>query len=343
MGQGQGSEPGGTAPDPSLLTSRVGERREQGTVDVGGETVAYELRIVDLRTEAQRAEDAGRGRPAGPVPVLVPGHGMRVSGPIKLLRALALLSRARMAWCVDPVPSRGGDPTEAKMIAAVVRKELGCAFGASTFGASPLPPGAETGLGSEPPAPAVLLGWSHGGGEALRAAAVAPDLFPRFVGLCPATMIERSVPELLWSFALEGLRTGWTSVRHWEWRTLQDAIGVGINLIYGIFRDAWRARSVRRVLADIGWVARKVPGREFEYPGQVVLLFGAQDTVVRWQDLFPDCQSPQEIAAALPAYQRENFPRARSVEVRVVAGNHVAPETHPLAFLEVGMELVDLL
>lgn len=300
------------------------ERDEQGVVVVDGEPVRYELHMVDSRPARQRGQDAQRGKPDGNVLVVVPGHGQSAHGPKKLVAAAAQLSRSKIVWCIDPVPARGGDRVEAQAIAGVVRDMI-----SSTF-----PAGDE-------PTRATLIGWSHGGGEALLAAECDPVLFPQFLGLCPTGLVDRRRRELLHSFFLEAVRILWASARRRDWTCLQDALRLGLNAAAGVVRDLWRGRSLRRLLEDIGWAARKVSPGPISYPGEVVLLFGAQDTVVRWQDAFPDCEQPQDIPTALTAFQEQNFPQARRVEVQVLAGSHIAPEADAAAFLRTGLGLLE--
>jgi pimeloyl-ACP methyl ester carboxylesterase len=300
------------------------ERDEQGVVDVGGEPVRYEMHTLDARSARQRGQDARRGRPAGNVLVVVPGHGQSAHGPKKLVAAASQLSRSKIVWCIDPVPARGGDRVEAQAIARVVRDRI-----SSTF-----PVGDE-------PTQATLIGWSHGGSEALRAARHDPELFPQFLGLCPTGLVNRRHRELLHSFALEALRILWASARRRDWTGLKDALRLGGNAATGVLRDLWRGRSLRRLFEDIGWAASKVAPGPIGYPGEVVLLFGAQDTVVRWQDAFPNCKQPQDIPAALTGFQEQNFPQARRVEVQVLSGSHIAPEADAATFLQTGLSLLE--
>jgi hypothetical protein len=91
---------------------------------------------------------------------------------------------------------------------------------------------------------------------------------------------------------------------------------------------------------DIGWASRKVPGKRFGYRGEVVLLFGTQDTVVRWHDVLPECDRPQDIPTYLTKYQEKNFPLAKRIEVQVVPGDHAAPEVDAASFLQTGLGLL---
>lgn len=293
-------------------------RREVGSVAIGGEVVRYEICAVDARWEGGGRRPA-TGRLGGNVIVVVPGHGQTVEGPRKLVATAALLSKSKMAWCIDPVPSRGGDRTEALAIAEVTRQRL------EALGA---------------PARATLVGWSHGGSEALRAAGHDPELFPQYLGLCPTGLVDRHPLELLGSFFLEVLRILGRCLHRRQWARAADTLRMGLNLAVGLVRDLWRARSLRRLVEDVGWAACKVPGREFGYTGEVVLLCGAQDTVVRWQDALPGCACPDDVEGALEAFRRHCFPRARRVEMHILDGDHVAPETEAPSFLRLGLGLL---
>jgi pimeloyl-ACP methyl ester carboxylesterase len=299
------------------------ETCEQGRVDVRGESVRYEMRVVDARTTEQREQDARRGRPGGNVMVVVPGHGQSIHGPKKLVAAAAQLSRSKIAWCIDPVPARGGDPIEAQAIAGVARHRIAAAFPAT-----------------DEPTAATLIGWSHGGSEALRAAEHDPELFPQFLGLCPVGLVDRHQRELLYSFSREATRILWTSARRRDWTCLSDTLRLGWNVSVGLVRDMWRGRSVRRLVEDIGWATRNVAASPSGYSGEVVLLFGAQDTVVRWQDTFPECDRPQDISTSLAEYQERAFPHARRFAVRVIEGAHIAPEVDAPTFLQTGLSLL---
>jgi pimeloyl-ACP methyl ester carboxylesterase len=266
------------------------ETDEQGAVEVRDESVHHDICIVDARSTQQRELDAQRGRPGGNVMVVVPGHGQSVHGPRKLVAAAAQLSKSKIAWCIDATPAKGGDPTEAQAIARVVRERISTTF-------------PET----EVPIAATLIGWSHGGSEALRAAEHDPALFPQFLGLCPTGLVDRQPLELLLSFFLEATRILWESARRRDWTCLKDALRLGWNAGAGMVRDLWRTRSPRRLTEDIGWASRKVASSPIGYTGEVVLLFGAQDTVMRWHDVFPECDRPQNISKFLAEYKENNF------------------------------------
>ncbi|OQA46561.1 MAG: hypothetical protein BWY52_00684 [Chloroflexi bacterium ADurb.Bin325] len=108
-------------------------------------------------------------------------------------------------------------------------------------------------------------------------------------------------------------------------RAVWQALYVGADIVVGIGSDLVHTRSVRRVVADVLWATARVPGPAYPYPGDVALVFGADDTVIRWRMVFPDCAAAAEIPAALAAYRRTNFPHVSSLTVRVLPGDHLSP------------------
>jgi hypothetical protein len=299
------------------------ESEAQAVINVGGEPVRYAISMVDARSVQQRQQDAMRGGPAGSIMVVVPGHGQGIHGPKNLVAAASRLSRSKIVWCIDPVPTRGGDHVEGKAIGRIVREKILTLF-----------------PDSRAPVTATIIGWSHGASEALRAADHAPDLFPTFLGLCPLGLVDRPTRELLGSFLLEASRILWSSIHRRRWACLGDTLRLGLNAGAGLARDLWHSRSVHRLFDDIEWAGKKVTGRAFEYPGRVVLLFARQDTVVRWQDAFPECSRPEQINSSLGDYRRTAFPGACEVQVQVLEGAHVAPESDAHTFLQIGLDLL---
>lgn len=277
-------------------------------ITVHGERVGYELYSYDARTEAERVADRARGMLAGCLVVVLPGHGQRVYPSATLVSRAAHRGRAGVAWLVDIDPPAGGDPVKAQVLGAILRRHW-----------------PELAAGNGPSAASIVLfGWSHGGGEALRAATTEPGLLHAVVGLCPTGLIERSPAELVLSFLGECI--GITiAVFSKGWAACWHAVLVGADTFIGIGSDLGRTRSFRRVLADIDWAACKVTGPDFAYAGTVGLVFAAEDSVVRWRDVFPDCATPGRIPAALSAYHRANFSCARALSVYVLPGNHLSP------------------
>lgn len=88
-----------------------------------------------------------------------------MSATLHLIHASAQHNKSKVAWCVDIDPPVGGDPVKARAMPLIVQRHLPALLAADAPGA-----GAEQRV--------TLLGWSHGGAEALRTAEAAPDLIP---------------------------------------------------------------------------------------------------------------------------------------------------------------------
>ena len=69
------------------------------------------------------------------------------------------------------------------------------------------------------------------------------------------------------------------------------------------------------------------PGPHFGYTGTVGIVFGAQDRVIRWRDVFPSCRDAGEIGRWLPQLRTQDFPHVQELQVEVLAGDHLSPET----------------
>ena len=309
---------------------RLDGKRERGVVEVDGETIGYTLYEVDARTESQRIANARDRTLDGNLNVCVPGHGQTAATAKNLIARIVALSSSKVLWAIDVDPPRGGDPARAEALIKIIRRK-----------ASEGPFGGEDQESAESPSFRVtIFGWSHGGAETLRAAEKAPDLFQQVVCLCPAGLVERSPSELAWSFLLESLRISWAALRRLDW-TIARVLAIGYDFLAGVFRDLLRSKSWRRVINDIRWASGKVTGKDYEYDGTVVILFGEKDGVIRWRDVFPACQHPGNIGQFLEEYKKRNFPMARGLQVRVLAGSHIAPETHAPLYVKTAFDLLD--
>jgi hypothetical protein len=314
-----------------LRVSAGRTRRERRQIEVAGEQLGYELFEFDSRSEKRRTRDERRGALAGNLLVIIPGHGQTADSARHLIETSAARSKSGIAWSVDIDPPRGGDPVKAAALPAIIRQRLPTLFPPSRRSAEATP---QIGV--------TLFGWSHGGGEALRSAELDGQLFHHVVGICPTGLIERRLPEMLVSFLLECLRISWFGLRRGGWPYLKRVLGIGANIVGGVIRDILRTRSFRRALSDMRWAARKVPGGSFRFAGNVALIFGAQDTVIRWRDVFPACPSRDQIPSLLAEYRRDNFPHVVRLDVRVLEGNHLSPETDA-AFAEAALGVSDQL
>jgi hypothetical protein len=303
---------------------------KRGAVEVDGQRVAYEWLEVDVRSDQRRQADARAGCLGGEPAVVLPGHGQTVASPVKLTAAAATLSSGRIAWCIDILTPDGGDPVKARALSPIVRERIAALFPPEVH---PKP------LQAESPR-ATLIGWSHGGGEALRSAAVDPALFPHVAGLCPAGLIERRPLELLRSFLREVMHIVWTVLVRRGWSGVQDGLRVGLDILRGIALDLIRSGSMSRVTGDIRWASRKVPGPGFAYSGEVVLVFARNDTVIRWQAVLPAAAAQEEIPAHLENYRRTDFPKISRLQVAVLEGDHLSPESEAAVYVQAAYALL---
>ena len=305
-------------------------KRERGEVEVDGERTGYTLYEVDARPESQRIANARDRALDGNLNVYVPGHGQRVAAARNLIATIMTLSSSKVLWAIDVDPPRGGDAARAEALVKIIRRKAS----EELFGGE----GQEA---AEPPSFRVtIFGWSHGGAEAMRAAEKAPDLFQQVVGLCPAGLVERSPSELLWSFVLECWRISWDALLKPD-RSIARALAIGYDMLAGLFSDFLRSKSLRRVINDVRWISEKVTGQDYSYDGKVVILFGEKDAIIRWRDVFPACQHPGDIEAFLEEYKKRYFPMARGLQVRILEGSHVAPETHAPLYVKTAFDLLD--
>jgi hypothetical protein len=314
----------------------------RGEIEIDGERLGYALVECDVRSGEQRQRDAARGVLAGDLIIIIPGHGQTADSALRLIRQSAQHSQSHVAWCVDIDPPVGGDPVKARVMPLIVQRHLPAlvAWDAPALDAP----------ASEDPSPGAaqhvtLFGWSHGGAEALRTAEAAPDLIPHVVGLCPAGLIQRSVLELLLSFLVECIHIVLVALKRGDPEYLRTVLSFGTNIVQGVYGDARRTRSLSRPWRDICWTARKVPGPQYTYTGTVGIVFGAQDRVIRWRDVFPGCKHEGDIERWALQPQTQDFPHVQELQVEVLAGDHLSPETDAafgLMALRMAGQLVEL-
>jgi hypothetical protein len=298
------------ADEPAREQISIVRRRDHVIVD--GERIGYAFHSYDARTGVERAADLARQALGGALILLLPGHGQTAFSLTLLLAESALHSRAGVAWLADIDPPAGGDPVRAQALLAIIGRHW-----------------IELGAGETPPPGGIVLaGWSHGGAEVLRAAVDMRELAAAAVGLCATGLIEQEPMELIVSFAGEVAHIVLTALRHGP-GALWQAVHVGLDIAGGMVADLVRTRSLRRVVDDARWAAPKVTGPDFRYGGRVALVFAEDDTMIRWQAVFPACATPDEISAALAAYRRTDFPCVDNLAVRVLPGNHLAPGIEP--------------
>jgi pimeloyl-ACP methyl ester carboxylesterase len=298
-------------------------KQERGEVEIAGDRIGYDLYAIDGRTREQREKNEKDGALDGNLIVFIPGHAQRAATAKRLHAAIIARSASKVLWSIDVDPPRNGDPAKAEALIKIIHSKAGQGFFKADLEEQ----------GVEPPFNISIIGWSHGGAEALRAANIAPALFQHVTALCPAGLIERSLRDLIVSFLMETIRIGWRSMRT-GFSNSRASLIFGADLLRGVLTDLYRSRSLRRLIHDARWAGKKLVGREFTYEGTVVVLFGESDTVIRWRDVFPECQHPGDIDPILDEYRKRDFPLVRSIKVQVLEGNHMAPETSAPVYIE---------
>ncbi|OGO41062.1 MAG: hypothetical protein A2W36_02895 [Chloroflexi bacterium RBG_16_58_14] len=299
------------------------EKQLHGYIDLQGQRIGYVLYSVDARPEKQRQQNNIHRRLDGNLNVFLPGHGQLAGTARDLILTIAENSASHIVWSIDIHPPKGGDPVKGEALLALLRERI----------ANELFPATASEAEDDAHVPIALIGWSHGGGEALWTAGLAGDSVEDLILFCPGGMVERRCSELGWSFALESLRILFYTLFRTP-RKLALVMILMVEIAAGILSDLFYTRSLRRLLEDICWICVKAPGQRFGFSGRVVILFGARDSVIRWRDVFPGCAQPDDIQGVLDDYRMNNFPAASRLVVEVMEGNHASPETDPQIYYQ---------
>lgn len=305
------------------LTGDMQEKQFRGNIDHHGQRIGYTLYSVDARPEEQRRQNNIDRRLDGKLNVFLPGHGQLAGTARDLILTIAENSASHIVWSIDIHPPEGGDPVKGEALLALLRERIANElFPATAFEAE-----------DAVRVPIALIGWSHGGGEALWTAGIAGDSVEDLILFCPGGMVERRCSELGWSFTLECLRIFFYTLFRTP-RKLGLVMILMVEIAAGVVGDLFYTRSIRRLLEDICWICVKAPGERYGFSGRVVILFGARDSVIRWRDVFPACAQPGDIQGVLDDYRKYNFPFVRRLVVEVLEGNHASPETDPQIYYQ---------
>ncbi|HSH03598.1 MAG TPA: hypothetical protein VLL52_13845 [Anaerolineae bacterium] len=288
------------------------------TIQVNDERVYYQMRLVDYRSPAQLERNRQNGRLDGPLMLIIPGHGQTINGPYHLTNTAAHLSPAQIAWCIDPIPTIGGDPLEAQAISHIFHHHAPQLF-----------------PDLHQPPTATLIGWSHGGSEAIRAATYDPQTFPQCIALCTTGLTTRPPLVVMVAFLLEATRILGLALRQTDWTTFALTLRLGYNASLGAFHDLYHSRSIRRLWEDICWAAQTIPLPN-TYSGQLVIQFAQDDSLIRWQDSFPHA-TPTTLHQHAAAYQQTHFPHTNQLFLQCLPGAHVNPERHPTLCLQTAL------
>lgn len=330
-------------PDIGSITFR--EHVERGQVMISGQQLNYQLYQIDARpVDPEPGADLAGSATSTPqslqgnLNVFIPGHWQQARTARSLLRQIAAKSDSHFVWSFDIDPPQGGDPVRAAALVAILRKMIASRI---AHDVTPYPGGQE-------PTRVTLYGWSHGGAEALRTVDHAPELFENLALFCPAGMVERDCFELIASFTLESLRILPRALGK-SMITVRIALRIIMEILQGLVSDLYRVRSIKRVVEDTLWICQKVPGPDYGFNGNIAILFGARDSVIRWRDVFPSANAQLEgevtDVTSLPGanfsdFRSHNFPFARKLAVYILPGDHASPETEPELYARTALKLL---
>jgi len=306
------------------------QKRIRGEVAVRGEMVTYTLCEFDGRSEKQREENARQQALDGDLNVYLPGHGQPPDAARNLLETIVSLSRSKVLWSLSIDAATGGDTARAKALVEVIERRI----------RQKLLVEADQGSEKSSSLGVRLFGWSHGALVALLAAEENSCLFPRVVCFCPAGLVERSSGEIILSYLLGSTVSFWKALLRRD-GTATRLLERGRNVRASAARDLSRSRSLRSVTDGVQWASRKVVGEGYEYTGQVVLLFGRDDTVIRWRDVFPSCEDPSKVDQLLAEYRRNDFPGVSVLRVSILNGDHAAPEMQAELYVRAAFDLLE--
>lgn len=119
--------------------------------------------------------------------------------------------------------------------------------------------------------------------------------------------------------------------------TVWAGLRLGVHLTRGLVRDLYYTRSPFRLINDVRWAAKKVVGPQYTYAGNVVVVFGEQDALIRWKAILPECNQVEELGRYLEGYCKQEFPCVRDLDLQIIGGNHLAPELRATEFIRAAL------
>jgi pimeloyl-ACP methyl ester carboxylesterase len=296
----------------------------RSSVDIDGESVGYSCLEIDARSDARRLKNKSQNKLDGNLAVYLPGHVQPVDAARQLHAAIVQASRAGVLWSIDIDPPKGGDPIKAAALIEILHQQvLGTLFENPDIARKEFK--------------VTIIGWSHGGAEALRAAELAPEIIDCVIGLCSAGLDSHTTFRLIRRLPREITRVTRDAYRKRSER-LRSSLRLGIQLTQGFATDLAHTRSPIRLVNDLRWVGKKVVGPQYGYPGSVVIVMGDHDAFFHWRRLFPLCDRIEDLPDHLDHFARQEFPNVRGFDLQVLPGNHLAPELHAPEYLQTASE-----
>ncbi len=261
---------------------------------------------------------------ANVINVYIPGHGQRATTAKQLLTSITQVNPYQRTWSIDIDPAPGGSLNKARALVKIIEQMISKRYPSETKDSIKIR----------------LIGWSQGGSEAMLAAALAPHLIPSIACLCSTGLVYRSVTNLISKFAIECTRILTDATIHRN-VSFSGAVRFGGDIMIGVVNDVLSTRSVTCAWEDLRDATRQICGANYDYCGDVLLVFAENDTVIRWRDAFPGCKCPEDVQIMLPDYKQKYFPQVRNLKVEILPGNHLAPEADAERYIQTALMGID--
>ena len=323
---------------------------EVETLSVGfnDETIKGFCLFIDARTAGEKAADAERGYPAGPVIVFFHGHAQRPDDAYEFTSRLALLSRSGMVIipvCDTPYGAKysfhgdkGKDVILMEMVRFILARE-----GMSVRGFVPVTsmPVAVGGLNMAPEndntgTSIVSIGWSHGGILARRFAHAYPSSVCSLGQVCPAGYEHWGPWGLTGKFALECVRIT-TKMSGHAGQTFGSAWGFTKGFAGDFFRSVSAAAvnlhpaKLRRVFKDIRDCSRYCDSTTFtaSHLERIAVIFGRDDSCMSPQRQLgikdPDNVTEDDLERFRQTFYSDITENPERLTLRILPGTHLAP------------------
>jgi len=312
------------------------------------ETIRGFSLLIDARTPGEKAEDALRGSPAGPVVIFFQGHAQRPDDAYEFTSRLALLSRSGMVVvpvCDTPYGSdpslrgdNGKDAVLMEMVRFVLAREGFTVAGYRPISALSLAVGGVR-LAAERDTPGtglVAVGWSHGGILARRFAHAYPSSVDSLGQVCPAGYERWSPWKLTARFAWETLRIS-SKMKGHAAQTMRSGWGFTKGFAGDLFRSIPAAVThlhpgkIARIGKDISDCTTYCDSSRFTaaHLKRIAVIFGQDDSCMNPQRQLGITDRGVVGGDDLKRFHETFFsdvcePESR-ISLRVLPGTHLAP------------------
>jgi pimeloyl-ACP methyl ester carboxylesterase len=318
------------------------------SVSFNDETIKGFYLFIDARTAKEKAADAERGYPAGPVIVFFHGHAQRPDDAYEFTGRLALLSKSGMVIipvCDTPYGAKSslhGDKGKDVILMEMVRFIL-AREGITVRGFVPVTsmPVVVGGLNLAPEndntgTQIVSMGWSHGGILARRFAHAYPSSVCSLGQVCPAGYEHWGPGGLTGKFALESVRITMKMSGH-AGQTFASAWGFTKGFIGDFFRSITSAAvnlypgKLLRIFKDIRDCSRYCDSTTLAaaHLKRIAVIFGRDDSCMSPQRQLgikdPDNVTEDDLKRFSRTFYSDIKENPERLTLRVLPGTHLAP------------------